>query len=291
LFPDTPATLGHHNIESHMLLRRADHETNPLKRWYFRQEGRRVRDYEAQTANRFEAHVTCSELDSTRLKAIAPSAKTVAIPNGVDIEYFRSTAASISSPPSIIFVGSLNWYPNVDAVLFLLREIWPAVKAAVPDLRLDIVGSAPPQSVLETAAHLNDVRVHGFVNDVRPLMDAATLYVCPIRDGGGTKLKLLDAFAMQKCVVAHPVACEGIDVTAGRDVELAESAGAFVAAIRRLLRDPVERESRGRAARQLVMERYSFAEIGRRLCDAFESAARNSSGRCAEPGQVTGITR
>jgi glycosyltransferase involved in cell wall biosynthesis len=291
LFPDTPATLGHHNIESHMLLRRADHETNPLKRWYFRQEGRRVRDYEAQTANRFEAHVTCSELDSTRLKAIAPSAKTVAIPNGVDIEYFRSTAASISSPPSIIFVGSLNWYPNVDAVLFLLREIWPAVKAAVPDLRLDIVGSAPPQSVLETAAHLNDVRVHGFVNDVRPLMDAATLYVCPIRDGGGTKLKLLDAFAMQKCVVAHPVACEGIDVTAGRDVELAESAGAFVAAIRRLLRDPAERESRGRAARQLVMERYSFAEIGRRLCDAFESAARNSSGRCAEPGQVTGITR
>jgi glycosyltransferase involved in cell wall biosynthesis len=103
----------------------------------------------------------------------------------------------------------------VDAVLFLLKQVWPAVKAAVPVLQLDIVGSAPPQSVLETAAPLNDVRVHGFVNDVRPLMDAATLYVCPIRDGGGTKLKLLDAFAMQKCVIAHPIACEGIDVNTG----------------------------------------------------------------------------
>jgi polysaccharide biosynthesis protein PslH len=283
LLPDTPATLGHHNIESHMLLRRADNEPNPLKRWYFRQEARRVQNYEARIADRFKLHVTCSELDSERLRAIAPSANTVAIPNGVDVEYFRSTAAAISGPPSIIFVGSLNWYPNVDAVLFLLKEVWPAVKTAIPELRLDIVGSAPPSAVLEAAAPLSDVRVHGFVNDVRPSLDAATLYVCPIRDGGGTKLKLLDAFAMQKCVIAHPVACEGIDVTPGRDVEFADSAGAFVAAIRRLLDDPAERQRRGRAARQLVMDRYSFAEIGRRLCDALESAAQ-ASPLCRAPG-------
>ncbi|HEY6927053.1 MAG TPA: glycosyltransferase [Steroidobacteraceae bacterium] len=272
-FADTPATLGHHNIESHMLLRRADNERNPLKRLYFWQEGRRVQRYEARTAGLFEAHVACSELDCERLRKIAPAAKAVAIPNGVDIEYFRSIAAAISSPPSIIFVGSLNWYPNVAAVLFLLKEIWPAVKAAVPDLRLDIVGSAPPQAVLGAAAALEHVTVHGFVNDVRPLMNAATLYVCPIRDGGGTKLKLLDAFAMCKCVIAHPIACEGIDVTPGRDVEFADSAGAFVEAIRRMLADPAERARRGQAARQLVVERYSFAEIGRRLCEVFESAA------------------
>jgi polysaccharide biosynthesis protein PslH len=275
-FPDTPATLGHHNIESHMLLRRADNERNPLKRWYFRQEGRRVQDYEARVARHFGAHLTCSELDSERLRAIAPCANTISIPNGVDIEYFGSSATSNSGPPSIIFVGSLNWYPNVDAVMFLLKEIWPEVKAAVPDLRLNIVGSAPPQVVLETAAPLKDVCVHGFVDDVRPLMEAATLYVCPIRDGGGTKLKLLDAFAMQKCVIAHPIACEGIDVTPGRDVEFATSAGAFVEAIRRLLCDPAERENRGRAARQLVVKRYSFAEIGRTLCKALESVAHGT---------------
>lgn len=273
LFVDTPATLGHHNIESHILLRRAGSEPNVPKRLYFWYEGQRVRQYEARVMARFAAHVTCSELDSDRLRSIVGCANVTAIPNGVDLEYFRPSGTVQSHPPSIIFVGSLNWYPNVDAVLFLLKEIWPIVKAAVPALHLNIVGSAPPSSLLKLAAACKDVTVHGYVDDVRPLIDAATLYVCPIRGGGGTKLKLLDAFAMQKCVVAHPVACEGIAVTAGRNVELAESAADFVAAIHKLLADPLARESMARAARALVVEHYSFAQIGRRLCEVFESAA------------------
>jgi glycosyltransferase involved in cell wall biosynthesis len=272
LFRGTPATLGHHNIESHMLLRRANTEKQPLKRLYFLQEGRRVRKYESEVADSFAAHITCSDLDGERLRAIAPRANAITIANGVDIEYFHATRIE-SAVRSLIFVGSLNWYPNVDAVLFLLREIWPLAKAAVPDLRLDIVGSAPPPNIIELAAGLQDVTVHGFVNDVRPLMNAASLYVCPIRDGGGTKLKILDAFAMQQCVIAHPIACEGIDVVPGRHVQFAESAEAFAACITRLLQSPSERADMGRAARQLVVERYSFSEIGRRLCQVFESVA------------------
>jgi glycosyltransferase involved in cell wall biosynthesis len=273
LFAGVPATLGHQNIESHMLLRRADNEPNPLKRLYYRQEGRRVRAYEARTAGSFAAHITCSELDSQRLRASAPQAHTVAIPNGVDVEYFQSAPVP-AARPSIIFVGSLNWYPNVTAVRFLLTQIWRPLKAAVPDLHLDIVGSAPPQNIRDLAAAAHDVTVHGFVDDVRPLMNAATVYVCPIRDGGGTKLKLLDAFAMQKCVVAHPVACEGIDAVPGRHLELAESPAEFVQAIRHLLHEPRAREQMGLAARQLVVERYGFAEIGRRLASLFESLAQ-----------------
>jgi polysaccharide biosynthesis protein PslH len=272
LFRGTPATLGHHNIESHMLLRRASNERHLLKRLYFLQEGKRVQSYEAEVADSFAAHITCSDLDCQRLRAIAPRANAITIANGVDIEYFHPTPIE-SAAPSIIFVGSLNWYPNVDAVLFLLREIWPLAKMAAPNLRLDIVGSAPPLNIVELAAGLEDVTVHGFVNDVRPLMNAATLYVCPIRDGGGTKLKILDAFAMQQCVIAHPIACEGIDVVPGRHVQLAESAASFVQSIMRLLQLPGERQDMARAARRLVVERYSFAEIGRRLCDAFESVA------------------
>jgi polysaccharide biosynthesis protein PslH len=272
LFRGTPAILGHHNIESHMLLRRASSEQHPLKHLYFLQEGKRVQRYEAQVADSFAAHITCSDLDGERLRAIAPRANAITIANGVDIEYFHATP-NHSGAPSIIFVGSLNWYPNVDAVLFLLREIWPSAKAAVPDLRLDIVGSAPPPNIVQLAAGLKDVTVHGFVDDVRPLMNAATLYVCPIRDGGGTKLKILDAFAMQQCVIAHPIACEGIDVVPGRHVQFAESVAQFVASITRLLQRPSERLAMSLAARQLVVERYSFAEIGRRLCEVFESVA------------------
>jgi polysaccharide biosynthesis protein PslH len=161
-------------------------------------------------------------------------------------------------------------------VLFLLREVWPIAKARQPDLQLDIVGSAPPQSVVSRAAGLKDVRVHGFVDDVRPLMDAATLYVCPIRDGGGTKLKLLDAFAMEKCVIAHPIACEGIDVSPGVNVQLAESAEAFAEAIGRLLNESAVRLAMGRAARNFVVERYSFSHIGGQLCDLFESTVKGA---------------
>jgi polysaccharide biosynthesis protein PslH len=272
LLAGVPATLGHHNIESQMLLRRAENERSPLRRLYYLQEGRRVRSFERRTAPQFAAHITCSDLDSERLRAIAPQARVETIPNGVDTDYFRPSGR-VAPRRSIVFVGSLNWYPNVSAVEFLLREIWPALKRAAPELALDLVGSAPPASIQGLAAALPDVTVHGFVDDVRPFMEEALLYVCPIRDGGGTKLKLLDAFAMQKCVVAHPIACEGIAALPGKEIELAESAAAFVAVIQELLAEPERRASIGRAARELVVSRYAFPAIGRRLCELFESLA------------------
>jgi glycosyltransferase involved in cell wall biosynthesis len=285
-FPHTPATLGHHNIESHMLLRRAENEPNRLKRWYFSREGDRVRAYERQNAQKFAAHIVCSELDRDRLLAVADGAKVAVVPNGVDIEYFRpQVTLEGSRKRSIIIVGSLNWYPNVDAVLFLLREIWPTLKKRVPDLLLDVVGSAPPAAVLSSAAALDGVRIHGFVQDVRPLMEAATVYVCPIRDGGGTKLKVLDAFAMGKCVVAHPIACEGIAVTPGSDVLLAQSAHEFVEAIELALGTPLLRARLGEAARGLVAEHYSFPAIAERLADLFTAVA---SGPAADNGLISG---
>ena len=274
LFSKVPATLGHHNVESQMLHRRAQNEASWLKRLYFNQESRRVRSFEARVAYSFARHIACSELDCERLRTIAPRISAVAVPNGVDVEYFRPSAAATTNN-SVIFVGSLNWYPNVDAVLFLLREVWPLLRARVSDVRLDIVGSAPPPSILRLASSLTNVRVHGFVDDVRPLIEGAAVYVCPIRDGGGTKLKLLDAFAMEKCVVAHPISCEGIEVIAARDVLLAETASAFADCIQTVLENRILRENIGNAARELVVNRYSFAQIGRQLSAEFETAARS----------------
>jgi len=276
LFPKIPATLGHHNVESHMLQRRAQNEANPMKRWYFSQESRRVRSYEARVAESFVRHIACSELDCDRLRAIAPRISAVAIPNGVDVEYFRPTTLA-TTDDSLIFVGSLNWYPNVDAVLFLLREVWPMLQARVPDVRLDIVGSAPPPSILRLASSLTNVRVHGFVNDVRPLIEGAAVYVCPIRDGGGTKLKLLDAFALEKCVVAHPISCEGLDVIPERHVLLAETPSEFADSIQNMLENRDLRVKIGKAARELVVNRYSFRQIGRRLCVELKFAASSGA--------------
>lgn len=268
-----PATLTHHNIESHMMLRRADNAGNALARGYFREEGRRLQSVERKVAGRFAAHITCSDLDRQRLQEIVPAANAIVVPNGVDCEYFASENRPIR-PASLVFVGTMNWYPNVQAMAYFLREIWPGLKAHVPAVTLDIAGSNPPESLVQMARSLPDVTVHGYVPDVRPLIDSAALFVCPIRDGGGTKLKILDAFAMRKCVVAHPIACEGIDVTVGKNVALASTPAEFIHEIDSLLKDDDRRAEIGRAARNLVETRYSYHEIGARFNETLEQAAR-----------------
>lgn len=268
-----PATLTHHNIESHMMLRRSDNTRNPLARGYFRHEGQKLRSYERRVADRFATHITCSELDAQRFREIVPKANIVVVPNGVDGEYFAPAGCEVR-PNSVVFVGTMNWYPNVHAVAYLLREVWPGLKARVPGATLDIAGSNPPDSIIQLARSLPDVTVHGYLPDVRPLIDSAAVFACPIQDGGGTKLKILDAFAMRKCVVAHPIACEGIDVAPGSNVVLASSPEEFIGAISSLLSDGDRRTALGRAARELVESRYSYREFGARFSDALESAAR-----------------
>lgn len=272
IFAGIPATLGHHNIESEMLARRADNETSLLKRWYFRREGRRLREFEQRVAGQFVSHITCSELDSQRLRALVPDVRTRVVPNGVDCEFFKPQGAA-QRPDSLIFVGTMNWYPNVDAVLFLLREVWPALRRARPAITLDLVGANAPESVRQLATQLPGVTLHGFVPEVRPLMESAAVYICPIRDGGGTKLKVLDACSMECCIVAHPIACEGIDLVDGKQVVLASSAEAMVGAILGLLDDAPKRRAIGQAARTLMQERYSFDAIGAALGQHFTEIA------------------
>lgn len=268
-----PATLMHHNIESHMMLRRAGTATNAVTRGYFRHEGMRLRAVEQQTAAAFAAHITCSELDSIRLHEIVPDVNAVVIPNGVDCEFFTSAGAPTRAE-SLAFVGTMNWYPNIDAMQFFLREVWPGLKQSVPALSFDIAGSNPPASIVQLARTLPGVSVHGYLPDIRPMMDSAAVFVCPIRDGGGTKLKILDAFAMRKCVVAHPVACEGINVTPGKDVIFASTAEEFIAAISGLLEDAPRRAAIGAAARSLVENQYSFRAIGAQFSSVLEDTAR-----------------
>jgi glycosyltransferase involved in cell wall biosynthesis len=283
-----PATLGHHNAESHMLLRRATTESNPLRSWYFRQEGRRLSRYESRQSDLFAAQITCSDLDTARLQHLMPTAHFITIPNGVDVEYFRP----IGLPPkskSFIFVSSMNWYPNVDAALFLLKEIWPAISRRIPDAKLDIIGSSAPQSVIEAAQSINGVTLHGYVPDIRPIVDLASLYICPVRDGGGTKLKVLDAFAMGKCVIAHPVACEGLNVEPGRNVVFATDPEEFASRAQELTKNPGLRAQIGAAARELAAGSYSFDAIGRELVRAFEEL-RSPGGAQPLPRKVVALS-
>jgi glycosyltransferase involved in cell wall biosynthesis len=275
LLTDTPSTLGHHNAESHMLLRRVEHEKSILKKLYFRQEAARLARFERNIAAWFRLHITCSELDSQRLLVTMPNARMFCVPNGVDTQYFTPVAQA-QTPNSLIFIGTMNWYPNVDAVKYFLREVWPRLRAEVPAATFDVVGAGAPPTLKELAARSAGVTLHGYVPEIRPLLGRAALYVCPIRDGGGTKLKILDALSMEKCIVAHAVACEGIAVTPEIDVVYAESAGDFVAQIKRLFADPERRRMMGAAARQLAVGKYSFKAIGARFTAALRGVANEA---------------
>jgi glycosyltransferase involved in cell wall biosynthesis len=272
LFRAVPATLGHHNIESDTLLRRADNQRNPFLRWYFRRESRRLRRFEQRIAATFAKHIVCSPSDAQRLLAITPHARIAVVPNGVDCEYFHPRG-SAQRPDSLIFVGTMNWYPNTDAVLLLLRKIWPKVRSAKPRATLELVGANPPRNVRSLAARSPGVTLRGFLPDIRPLLETASLVVCPVRDGGGTKLKILDACAMTKCVVAHPIACDGIDLESGKDVVLAGTPEETVFAILRLLDDAPTRQRIGTAARLRMLQQYSFASIGAELAALFAQMA------------------
>ena len=276
---DSATVLDHHSIESHMMLRRAAKEPSPIKKVYFMQEGIRLQSYEKRVCPKFDANITCSTLDSDRLRELIPSGSLIdEIPNGVDINYFQPSERPVVSQ-SMIFVGSLNWYPNRDAMIYFAEQIWPAIKQRIPQAQMDVVGAHPPKELLALAAQDGNFRVHGFVDDVRPYIERAAVYVCPIRDGGGTRLKILDALAMGKAIVAHPIACEGIEVTDNKDILLATDPDGYVAHLERLFRDEPYRNLIGSAGRNLIVSKYSYTAIGKKLADLYNRVVttRNQS--------------
>jgi glycosyltransferase involved in cell wall biosynthesis len=273
LVKECAVALNHHNIESHLLQRRIGYEGNPLKRAYLAMEATKLRQYEADVAAAFDTHLVVSELDGERLREIRPGVSTTVVANGVDVDYFRSSGAT-REPGHLVMVSGMNWFPNRDAVLFMIEQIWPRLSAALPDARLTIVGASPPPPVTELAARDPRVRVTGFVDDVRPYMDRAQVYLCPMRDGGGTRLKILDALSMGVPIVSTTMGLEGIHVAPERDVLVADTPEEFVRQIGRLTADAELRTRLSTNGRAFVEEHFAWSAIGRRLRQTFFEISR-----------------
>ncbi len=262
------SALNHHNIESHMTLRRARKEKNLARKifWYF--EGWKLRRYERKECPRVDINLVCSDLDRERLRNHMKGSRIEVIPNPVDISYFRSEGRA-KTPRRLVFAGGMDFYPNRDAMTFWVEEIWPEMKKKVPGISITVIGIDPPGCVQSLGRADADFRVLGFVEDVRPYLDEAEVYVCPVRDGGGTKLKVLHAMAMGVPVVAHPVACEGLDVVDGEHVRHATRVEDYVATIQNLLSNKTERERLASNARRLVESNYAVTAVGRNLSNLY----------------------
>ncbi|WP_100643208.1 glycosyltransferase family 4 protein [Alteromonas facilis] len=275
LFKDTLAVLDHHNIESHMLLRRAEKSSNIFVKFYMWQEGKRLGKFESTWCPEFSLNITCSRLDSDRLRTFIPSAEVTEVENGVDISYFKpeceSNGFSNLDSPRFIFVGRLNAYTNRAAVRCLVHEIWPLIHTKYPNAELDIVGAHPPEDIVRKSMEKDSgIVVHGFVDDVRHYIEKADIYLCPISDGGGTKLKILDALAMGKPIISNPIACEGINVSNGKNVLFADKPKDYVECVQHLIETPDKFKEMSNNAISLVKEQYSYLSIGKRLSQLYE---------------------
>jgi sugar transferase (PEP-CTERM/EpsH1 system associated) len=266
-----PAVLTHHNIESILMERRADVERRPVARQYLQREAAKLRSYESRMSPRFAMNIVVSPRDEATLAARVPGVRTALVPNGVDVEYFQPDGRA--ETPALIYTGGMNMFANRDAVMHFVSEIWPLVRRGVPDARFFAVGQDPPRELLALAAQDPQIVVTGFVDDIRPFVRQAAVYVVPLRVGGGTRLKVLDAMAMGKALVSTSVGCEGIEATPGQHLVTADSPDAFAAATLALLGDAPRRRALGAAARELVERRYAWRVIGDELIDAYRRAA------------------
>ncbi len=222
-----------------------------------------ARHYESWMFDGFRRTVVVSGRDAARLRQISPELPVIVIPNGVDLDKFAPTGYEPETP-TLIFTGNFDYIPNQDAALRLAREIFPMVRRAVPEAELLLVGNNPPEAL--RGLRQSGVQVAGSVPDLRPYLEQASLYVCPLRLGAGIKNKVLEAMAMQKAVVATPLSCDGISVTHGRDVILAERNEELARATIRLLRNPELRQQIAANGRRLVEADYTW----RGVADAYE---------------------
>jgi glycosyltransferase involved in cell wall biosynthesis len=263
-----PVVFFSHNVEHVIWKRLCEVETRWWRRALLDIEWRKMRRYESRACARAKLTVAVSETDRATLAAHAPGAGVRAIPTGVDVSYFTPNGYHEGSA-ALVFTGSMDWYPNEDAILYFVEKILPEVRREMPGVTLSVVGRNPTSRLL-AAASAAGVRVTGTVNDIRPYVAEAAVYVVPLRIGGGTRLKIFEALAMGKAVVSTSVGAEGLPLVDGKHFLQADAAGEFAAAVVSLLRDPERRKALGASGRQLVEERFSWRHAARE----FESRCR-----------------
>lgn len=254
--------LDEHNIEYDLLRRTAD-ATGFARKVFQGINWRKLRREEVKLWRAYDGVSAVSTRDRDIVRAEAPSAKTAVVPNGVDTEFFVPNPQLPPVRGTLLFFGAMNYYPNTDAAVFFVNEVIPRIVAQRPDVELRIVGAIGEGAVPALAGP--NVNIVGFAEDIRVEIARAAVVIAPLRIGGGTRLKILEAMSMAKAVVATRIGAEGIDVRDEHDILLADDPADQAAAILRLLDEPGVAERIGSAARKTVLSAYGWEASAAKL--------------------------
>ena len=252
-----------HNVESLIWQRLAETERNPLKRWYIRRQWRKFERFERWAYTSAAKTIAVSPDDAKLMRERFGANSIDVVDNGVDTSYFKP-GDSPRDPKTILFLGSLDWRPNLDAVQLLLDSIFPQVRRLEPQARLLIVGRNPPDWLRERSA-APGVEVHGSVPDVRPFIARAGLMAVPLRIGGGSRLKILEALASGLPVVSTRIGAEGLDLEPGQHLDIVEGVEPMAQALAAAIREPQRIRRQAEAGRRKVLSRYDWDSLAQRL--------------------------
>lgn len=269
-----PSLVATHNVESQIWFRRSENASTSFSRLFFHQQAEKMERFERGALKDASWVTAVSQEDAQTMRAWGIERLSV-VDNGVDLDLYQ-TANLAEDDREILFLASLDWEPNIDGLNYFLSDILKEIAAHRPDVRLTIAGRRPSAELRQRTQDLANVNFVGEVSDVRPLLEKAAVVVVPLRIGGGSRLKILEAMAAGKAIVSTTVGAEGLSVRNNVHLQIADAPAEFSAAVLSLLSSPETRRRLGAAGRKLVEQKYAWDECANKLESAWFKAVEVS---------------
>ena len=255
-----PFVLFEHNVETVIWRRYAEGARDPIQRAFFRTQAKRLLAFERAACQQATHVIAVSESDAELLRDLCGISHVSAVPTGVDSAYFARSSRPEANIASLLFSGSMDWMPNIDGVLWFVREVMPLIRRDLPQCSLTIAGRRPADSIRALSVDPL-IRVTGTVDDMRPYLWDSGVSIVPLRIGSGTRLKIYESMAAETALVSTAIGAEGLDVSSPHNIRIADTPETFASACVELLSDPEARDRQTAAALRLVRERFSWETV------------------------------
>lgn len=277
-----PVICTHHNVESQLLARRAGGERNPLARMYLRLQALNLARAERRWVPKMALNIAVSDADAGEFRLRVPEAAIACVPNGVDTTFFAPQVTG--EDQGCVFTGGLDWWPNLDALQWFAAEVAPLLERAGQTDPVVWIGHADEDQ--RSRFGKRGIALTGYVDDIRPYVASASCFIVPLRIGGGTRLKILNAWAMGKAVVSTSIGAEGLLTRQGGNVLLADSPAEFARAVLSMLEDRELRERLGREGRRTVEEHYGWERLGDTLVEHYRKLLKRQRDQVVGEGRA-----